>query len=147
MDREQLLMLCSRDEAAADLIAEAWNFAIVYDDAVDGDKRNEKAIHRAMQWALIGLHDNPFMQRHPDLKLVLQVAIAEWRAANQFERSREPEKLRVAHVLRCSPYSFFVAVVLKASGPDMAATAAELFYSSNPGDSLDAYLAEHTEGA
>lgn len=147
-ERDLLLDLCDGQADAVDLILGAWRFAEVYDDLIDGEKREtDQAIHEAVQWALFGLHGNAFYLRHrASLAPALQVAIAEWRAANELERSGEVEQLVTAYTLRCSPYTFFVAVVLAAGGPAAAVRAAEFFRARPSADRLEAYLREHQSG-
>jgi hypothetical protein len=143
-----LLRLCGGNADAAALITGFWDFCEVYDDAIDGDKNQADAeIHAAMHWALFGLQSNNFYQRHrAALQSAMQVAIAEWKAANAMERTRDREQLITAYTLRCSPYSFFVAVVLAAAGPLAAAEAAAYFRTRPSPDRLDDYLREHNVG-
>lgn len=145
--RNTLLKLCAGNGDAARLIEEAWRFAAVYDDAIDGDKRgSETEIHNSFAWALWGLQRNRFYQQHrTTIDTVMQVAVEQWKTANAFERSGERDKLAVAYVLRCSPYTLFAAVVLLANGPEAVADAMVYFHSVRGStDTLDAYLAEHT---
>jgi len=135
----KVLELCNQNTAAATLIARAWNFAIVYDNMIDGDKRSSDAeVHDAMDFAL---NIDPFMAKHPSLVLVFKTALEQWRAANDMER--EGKNLEAAYVLRCAPYVFYAAVVLQAAGPEKAREATRFFYSHNPDDSLEKYMKEH----
>ena len=130
-DAAFVLALCDDNEDARNLIRDTWAFVEVYDDAIDGQKNETDAtIHRAIEWALFDLHRNAFYRAHPEL-----------------EASGGREDLMHSYVLRCSPYDFFVAVVLAAAGPDAALRAAErLRVHTSSVDSFDAYLAEHGKG-
>lgn len=146
--RETLLRLCGGNEHAVALIYDAWRFAEVMDDAIDGEKREADAdIYKAFTWALFDVHRNPFYAEHrAGLELALRVAVSEWMAATRMESSRDREQLVTAYTLRCSPYSFFVAVVLAASGPAAADEAAHFLRSADGPDRLDDYLREHGIG-
>lgn len=142
---DTLLRLCSGDAQAVALIEDFWDFCEVWDDAIDGQKNESDAdIHRAFMWALWGLHDNLFYRKHERaLRHAMQVTIANWQASNVLERSGDREKVITAYSLRCSPYDFFAAVVLAASGVQAAAEAALYFRGAENEDRLDDYLAEH----
>lgn len=141
----EILALCGGNEDAASLIEGFWGFCEVWDDAIDGEKNeSDQAIHKGMMWALFELNDNPFYLAHPELRSALQVCIAEWMAANELERNpARDDHLHTAYVLRCSPYSFFAAVVLAASGHDAAVRAAYYFRSQETADNLSDYVKEH----
>lgn len=147
-DAAFVLALCGDNEHARSLILEAWTFVEVYDDAIDGQKNETDAtIHRAFEWALFDLHRNAFYRAHPELEAALRLMVINWRCANELEASGGREDLMHSYVLRCSPYDFFVAVVLAAAGPDAALRAAErLRVHTSSVDSFDAYLAEHGKG-
>jgi hypothetical protein len=142
---DTLQRLCANNLDAVRLIEDAWRFADVFDDAIDGEKKQTDAeIYRSFLWALFELHRNAFYVAHRDaLELAFRVAIAEWMTANRLERSGDREQLITAYTLRCSPYTFFVAVVLAAGGPEAADEAAHMFRSMATEDRLDDYLREH----
>jgi hypothetical protein len=144
---EVLKRLCGGNLDAIRLIEDAWLCADVYDHAVDDQESPQAAVHRAFEWALFDLHRNPFYVEHRSaLEMALRVAVAEWRAATRMESSGDREQLVTAYTLRCSPYTFFVAVVLAAGGPAAADEAALFFRSSVTPDRLDDYLREHGIG-
>lgn len=144
MQQADLLALCEGSREAVALINGFWSFAEVYDDLIDGEKNeSDEAIHDSMHWALFDLSENRFYKLHPELRSAMQVCIAEWKAANELERTGEREKVATAFTLRCSPYSFFVAVVLAAGGPSAAEKAAITFRSMVTSDTLDSYMSEH----
>ena len=147
-DAAFVLALCDDNEDARRLIRDTWAFVEVYDDAIDGQKNETDAtIHRAFEWALFDLHRNGFYRAHPELEAALRLMVINWRCANELEASGGREDLMHSYVLRCSPYDFFVAVVLAAAGPDAALRAAErLRVHTSSVDSFDAYLAEHGKG-
>lgn len=139
--------LCGGDQDAARFIIDAWTFAMVYDDAIDGDKHADVyEIHSAFQWAVMGLHRNPFYLAHQDtLDAAFQTAMVDWLAANELEQSGDREKLATAYILRCSPYTLFTTVVLLAAGIEKAKEAA-IYFRTLPyaSDTIDGYIAEHT---
>jgi hypothetical protein len=144
MLQDDLLTLCDGNKEAVDLINGFWGFAEVYDDLIDGEKNEaDAAIHASMHWALFGLSENNFYRQHRELRSAMQVCIAEWKAANALEKSGDREKVATAFTLRCSPFSFFTAVVLAAAGPAAAEQAAIIFRSIGASDRLDDYMREH----
>lgn len=139
--------LCAGNLEAIRLIEDAWRFADVYDHAVDDQESPQPEVHRAFEWALFDLHRNTFYLEHrAALEMALRVAVAEWRAATRMESSKDREQLVTAYTLRCSPYTFFVAVVLAAGGASAADEAALFFRSGATPDRLDDYLREHGIG-
>jgi hypothetical protein len=139
-----ILRLCGGNKDAAELIRGAWHLCEVWDDAIDGDKRKpDMQIHNAFMFAIFGLHRNPVWIKHPELEAALRLTIANWIAANDLEKSRDREHLVTAYTLRCSPYDFFVAVVLAVCGHAAAIEAARYFRGADTPDRLDAYLREH----
>lgn len=144
---EALVKLCRENYDAVRLIEGAWLLSCVYDDAIDGQKkRTDAEIHQAFAFALFELHTNRVVQQFPHLKASLMEAVACWRAANELERLNDREKLHAAFTLRCSPYQFFIAVVLAVAGVEAAVEAATYFYGEHTEDTLDSYLAEHLKG-
>jgi hypothetical protein len=136
--------MCGGNDDAVALIEDFWRLCEVWDDAIDGEKNESDVdINRAFLWALFGLNDNAFYREHPELRASLQTCIANWQAANVLERSGDREKVITAYTLRCSPYDFFVAVVLAAGGMPAAYSAALYFRSAIGPDRLEDYLAEH----
>lgn len=147
MDYEEILNVCSGERDAASLILQFWNLCEVWDDAIDG-QQNEPVedIHRAFLWALFDLPQNAFYASRPALKVAMQTCIANWMAANQLEASGDPDKLYTAYTLRCAPYDFFVAVVLEASGFEVAQQFAATLRGTTSGDNFQSYLREHLKG-
>lgn len=144
-DDAEILRLCGNRPEGLSLIKGAWALCEVWDDAVDGDKRkSETEIADAFCWALFGLWSNPLWRESRELHSALRVAIADWRAANELEKSGDFEKVVTAYTLRCSPFSFFVAVVLAANGPAAADEAARYFRGMPSPDRLASYMHEHT---
>lgn len=141
---ETLLELCSGSREAVALIEGIWHLAEVYDAVIDGDADlTQSDVHKAMAFALFGLHANPVYRNNPALQLVLMQTVALWRAANELEQSGDLETLRASYVMRCSPYGFMVSVVLCVSGMDAAIRAAELLHSPTDEDTFEAYCREH----
>ena len=145
--KEVILDLVCGDENAALLIRGFLNLCEVWDDAIDRDHAGSDAsINGAFEWALFELNANPFYVAHPELSSAMRVCIANWKTANYLENSKYLEHLHTAYTLRCSPYDFFVAVALAAGGQEAADRAAFAFRGRLTGDSLDAYIKEHTQG-
>jgi hypothetical protein len=141
-----LLSLCEGNEDAVSLIQEMWNLVEVWDDAVDGDHREpEHVVNRAFLWAICGRDENPFLLEHPELKLAMKQMVSVWMAANFLEKSKAHESLVTSYTLRCSPYLFFVSVVIAAAGVAAGAEAALLLFGDSSEDSFKAYVAEHQE--
>ena len=145
--RAALLDLVSSNLDAEALICDFLNLCEVWDDCIDREhKESAGAIHRAFEWALFGLSGNAFYTSHPELASAMRVCIANWKASIALEGSLEIEHLHTAYTLRCSPYDFFVAVVLAASGPQAADRAAMMFRGQLTTDSMAGYINEHTKG-
>jgi hypothetical protein len=143
IDHDILLELCSGDVHAVSLIEGVWEFVEMYDDLVDGDRHPENAVHKSMDFVLFGLNANPCYRSNPVLQHSLYHAIVLWKVANSLERTRNPDALNVSYTLRCSPFNFFVSVVLCVGGMEKAIRAAELFYDPGDDDTLASYVLEH----
>ncbi len=141
---ESVLALCNGDIDAAELIHGMWSVVDLWDDVVDRDYDvAETRAATVFQWMLFELPRNRLWRENATLHASMRVTIANWQAANVLERSGEREQVITAYTLRCSPYDFFVAVVLAVAGTDAAARAALHFRALNNTDRLEDYLAEH----
>lgn len=145
---DKLMELCNGNTEAADFISQIWTFFIVWDDAVDGDKRKPvDTINSAMLWALFGLHDSKFYREHvATLRPAIMQAISSWLVANKFEKSGDESKVEQAYFMRCAPYELFSTVVLLAGGFQQQLKAVEFFRSMAPEDTLFKYKLEHQNG-
>ncbi|MDG4675664.1 hypothetical protein P9A16_31685 [Shinella sp. 838] len=144
--QEEIDRLASGDKDALDLIHGAWKACSVWDDLIDKDNvPTEQQINDCFLWALFDLQNNRVYRENPHLAFVLRLTISNWFAANRLEREEEREKRITAYTLRCSPYDFFVAVIMCVAGPSAADEAAYLFRSMNTTDNLEDYLSEHTK--
>lgn len=142
---EAVLKLC-RTDGARELIADVWNIAEVWDDAIDGD-HNEDAgtVNAAWESALFGLTASPFMRNYPHVRDFLFVAATNWQCANALEQHGSRDALAHSYNLRCAYFDFFVAVVLLDAGPDAAREAAMRLRFAIKADPFDDYLTEHTK--
>jgi hypothetical protein len=142
--QEELMRLCGGDRDALSLINGFWSQCETWDDLVDKDvDTSAAAVNQMMIWAMFELPANPVYRAHPTLALVLRLTVANWFAANALEKTKSREDVVTAYTLRCSPFDFFVAVVMCVSGPAAADEAALLLRTSRGEDRLDAYLSEH----
>jgi hypothetical protein len=143
MDDAILIDLCDGNQEAVDLIRGIWKLCEVCDDLIYGDKRLPDAdIHALFLWLLFVLPNNPVWQRI-EVQASFRLAISNWFAANQLEKSGDREKVITAYTLRCSPYDFFATRVMAAAGPQAGDRAALVFRGMDSPDRLDDYLNEH----
>jgi hypothetical protein len=143
---EFLVKLCGDNQNAASLIVELWNLVEVWDDALDKDHREPDAvINRAFLWAIAGRDENPFLMAHPELRLALKQMVAVGLAAHAMEKTKDPKQLLLSYTLRCSPYFFFISVVVAAAGVRAGAEAALYLFGTPDDDTFEAYMAEHKE--
>lgn len=143
-DSFEVACVCGGDWQAAELIGKVWAFVEVWDDAIDGEKNEtDEAIHEAFLFALFGLHRDPFFAKHRQaLEPAFMLMVAEWQASNVLQRSGVDEAVRTAHFLRCSPFTFFVAVAMAAGGLAAARRAAIYFRTLPQADKQDDFVAE-----
>ena len=136
--------LCRDVEGAFDLILESYNLAVVWDDCVDADKVEPVTdVNKAFEFA-IGINENPFMKAHPELMLVLKVAIINWKTANCLQIAGGQDNIATAYGLRCSPYDFFVAVTMLAKGKKAAEKAAVILRGAETEeDTFQQFVAEN----
>lgn len=143
-DDNEILRLCSGRKDALELIRMMWQIAEVWDDILDGDKRKpDDQINETFLWVLFGLGRNPIWREHAEVRAAARQAIGNWLVANRMEKSGDREQVITAYTLRCSPYDFFVSVVMAVSGAAMADEAALYFRSMPTADRLEDYLHEH----
>lgn len=95
---------------AIEFVLTAHEIAELWDDLIDRDKPVEDiSINVAFYKALVALPRNRFYQENFTLlNPVLESSILDWLTANQFEKSKEAEKLRHAWGLRFSPFALTV---------------------------------------
>ena len=137
---EAVSRLCGGNEDAVRLIAEVWAHVEIWDDLVDQDKPvAPEAVNALMTWAIFELPLNPIYQACPQLQLLFRVVVSNWLASNALEKRGQEGKAR-AYSLRCSPYDFFVGVVLIVSGARAADEAALFFRSLPTGESFEQYM-------
>lgn len=138
----EVLRLCSGNEAAVQLINGFWKRCEIWDDLVDQDKPvTPEQVNELVLWALFEIQLNPVYQANPALQFLLRVVVANWFASNVLERGDRDDRA-AAYTLRCSPYDFFVGVILAVSGPVMADEAAIYFRSFKGAETIDSYLGE-----
>lgn len=132
--------LCGGNEDAVRLIFDVWAQVETWDDLVDQDKPvAPQAVNSLMTWAIFELPLNPIYQTFPQLQFLFRVVVSNWFASNALEKRGSEGKAR-AYSLRCSPYDFFVGVVLIVSGAKAADDAALFFRSLPTGESFDQYM-------
>ena len=112
---------------------DAYNFLIVvtnvlhfWDDLIDKDKPLSKdEIHSRMWDALVTLPRNKFYRTYFDeLQPVLNCAIANWMAANQFEAGEQKADLDIAFIIRSDYANLAIHSALLIGGEGWAATVA-----------------------
>lgn len=101
-DNEFLLYAYKGSQAAVDLALDYVRFSQVYDDLIDRDKAIAPTAltHELVYLLLVKIPRNPVYVRHmADLQPVVEMGIANWKAANAFESGSLHER-RIAHTLR-----------------------------------------------
>ena len=140
--RNDILRLCGGNDAAVDLIYGFWRRCEIWDDLVDQDKPVSPAeVNDLMLWALFEIQLNQVYQANPSLQFLLRLTIANWFASNILSAG-DRDARATAYALRCSPYDFFVGVILAVSGPAAADEAALFFRSLRGAETIDSYLQE-----
>lgn len=140
---DRVFELCATNEAR-NLIRCVMNLVHVWDDAIDGEKKqSDNEINTAFGWALFASHNDAFLQRNPSLWLSLNEMVVLWMAANKLEKEGTLESLRQSYVLRCSPYNFCCSVVGFDAGMEAAVEAAALLYGDSSEDSFEDYVQDH----
>ncbi|HQR20134.1 MAG TPA: hypothetical protein PKV98_04670 [Burkholderiaceae bacterium] len=121
MKTQQILETIARgDESAVQFMRLILAISNTWDDLIDRDQpMSERRINDMMWEALIELPANEFYARHQQsLHPLLAVAILNWHAANQMERSYGD--LEVAYILRSSFVDILAMVALLCGGRDHA---------------------------
>lgn len=121
--------------------------ANVWDDLIDGDlDGRDPRVSRAFEAALIHIPRNPFYQAHrQDLQPLMEMAISNWHAANEFQKSKVKDDLAKAHILRFSGIDVFLMCARLIGGMEWANECAVLLRSVYPAESLESFVSEVTE--
>ena len=132
------------NQAALDLLQHLNHVVNVWDDLIDGDKPVDPAkINSAFTSALCHIPRNPFYQAHfSDLAPLVEVCIANWLAANEFEQSGTRELQARAHTLRFGGVDVMVMCARLIGGLEGARDCATELRALYPAESLDDYLQE-----
>lgn len=138
--RAAVSTLCGGNDDAVRLIFDVWHYVETWDDLVDQDKPVEpQQVNALMTWAIFELPLNSIYRSFPELQFLFRVVVSNWFASNVLEK-QGPEGRARAYSLRCSPYDFFVGVVLVTSGAKAADDAALFFRSLPTGERFDEYM-------
>jgi hypothetical protein len=91
-----------------------------WDDLIDKDhSMSDEYIHGSMFKALVSLPSNAFYRQFQDLlQPVLINAIANWRAANEFEAGQVPPLLQLAFVIRSDYANILIQMAYIVGGHD-----------------------------
>lgn len=131
--RELLTRLLQGHADAVDLCMAVFEWANHYDHVIDGDVSGPsatQALHQSMWLIAVVIPANPFFKANePALRVTLANSILTWRVANDFQRSGDPHKLMVAHVLRWAPIEFFMHCARIVGGEKWASDAGPWFWN------------------
>lgn len=132
------------NQAALDLLQHLNHVVNVWDDLVDLERRpTEAQINSAFTSALVHIPRNPFYQAHySDLAPLIEACIANWLAANEFQRTAEPELHARAHTLRFGGVDVMVMCARLIGGMEWAVECATELRKVYPAESLDDYMQE-----
>ncbi len=142
MDDKHLAWL-KGDRAAFALITELFEVLHFWDDLIDGDREVAAQEVNSRMWsALVGVQENPFWQRNfHALMPVLKVAIANWHAANEMERTADEQDKRIAFILRSTYVDLVTAAAYIVGGKEWAGQVALDARRDTSAEGWEAYLA------
>lgn len=141
MDEKHLEWL-KGDRGAFDFITDLFSVLHFWDDLIDGDRTVSAAEVNCSMWnALVGIQENAFWQRNfHALMPVLKVAIANWHAANEMERTENEMDKRIAFILRSTYVDLVTACAYIVGGKAWAAHVALEARRDTSAEGWDAYL-------
>ena len=134
-----------KDSSALEFLHFLNDVINVWDDAVDGDNEQHGPadISRAFELLLVHIPRNAFYQRHrQELQPVIEVAIADWHAANHLQRTGDAEMVLRAHTLRFSGLAVWILCCRLTAGQDAAARAAIAFRTAIPAETAEQFAHE-----
>ena len=113
-----------------------------WDDLIDRDKKvDQESIHNAMFKALVTLPRNEFYRKNIDTLLpVLVNAIANWRAANEFECTDDRKTLEIAFVIRSDYANILIQMAYIIGGHDCLMQVTPMIRSLWTEEDFEAYL-------
>jgi hypothetical protein len=113
-----------------------------WDDLIDRDRAlADHEIHGAMFKALVLLPTNTFYAQHiQSLQPVLVNAIANWRAANEFEAGSDTRRLQIAFVIRSDYANILIQMAYLVGGHDWVMSVAPTIRAMWTDEDFDAYL-------
>lgn len=131
------------NKEAIDFVLTLHRIVETWDDLIDKDSPIKDAdINRAFMRALIELPRNGFYQRNfALLNPIVEMAILDWLTANEFERTKDSEKLRTAYILRCGILGLTVMSARIIGGYEWAQTVNTEMRAL--GDTWDEYAESH----
>lgn len=129
---------------ALDLCQHLNHVVNIWDDLIDRDKPvTPDKISSAFQSALVHIPRNPFYQAYfRELQPLIEVCIANWLAANTFERTSSEELRARAHTLRFGGVDVMVMCARLIGGMEWANECAAELRRVYPVETLDDYLRE-----
>lgn len=146
VDRIYHMAACGNAEAAT-FLRTACHLAHFWDDLIDHDRSVPDAeVHDAMWAAMVTLPRNRFYRANfDDLNPVLCVAVTNWRAANEMERTDSDDDKRIAFIIRSSYMDLITHTALLCGGQDHARQVALVARRACHGETYDGYRAALTE--
>lgn len=143
MKRDHLSQVLNGHTPAVDFIEALFAVLHFWDDLIDQDRPlSEGEIHTAMWDALVTIPSNPFYRQFlPQLQPVLINAIANWRAANLFERGDSSERHKqIAFVIRSDYANILIQCVYLVGGRDAVIAATPYIREYWTEEDFGAYL-------
>lgn len=121
---EQVLNdVCKGNNDAALFIFQMLDALHLWDDLIDQDKEpTAEGINAAFWNMLVAIPSNPFYQQNiVTLQAILRLAIANWKAATEYERDPQtPTDLQVAFIIRSTYIDLVTVVAGIIGGPEHA---------------------------
>jgi len=138
-ERGFLIWVMQGNGEAVAFLEQVFRISQVWDDIIDGDKEvPREAVNKAF-WEAITLPENPFYARHFDkLQPVMQVAMADWMAANQLEKGDAHDR-NIAFVIRDNLASLIMQCARLVGGFDWAQEIAPAIRRHIHEESLEEY--------
>lgn len=139
---EKISFALKDNAAAVELFLMIRDVLHFWDDLVDGDRAvSYEETNRSMFTALVSIPANSFYRQHQtELAPVLINSIANWHAANEFERTSDAEKLQLAFVVRSDYANLLIHMAYLVGGYDWVMRVTPMIRSMWTDENFSAYL-------
>lgn len=136
------------NQEALDFLQHLNHVVNVCDDLVDGDEPAvANRVSSGFESAMVHIARSPFYQRHfQDLQPHIEVAIANWHAANDMQKIDDDEMITRAHVLRFSAINVIIMCCRLIGGQAWANQCANDLWRVYPQETVESFKQEMRRG-